>query len=106
MSLQASMQCRARQVRDLRLKGIEAAVEPRQGVMPKNEDHRRFGFGQNRRARLSWASFEILDRRPLTPPSWGLSRTPGSAPRAKLAIAVLQLRRRAWSWRCHGELVP
>jgi hypothetical protein len=67
MPLQAAVQRRAREARDGGLKGIETIIQWQQRVTPKSDDHRLFRFGQDRRARLSWASFEILDRRPLTP---------------------------------------
>ena len=67
MSLQAPVQRRPRQVRDLWLQGVEAIVQRQQGMASKGNDRRFPGLGQNRRARLCRTGLHILDRRALAP---------------------------------------
>jgi hypothetical protein len=63
------------------------------------------GFDQERRAWFLWLGFQVLNGLAFAPLRLGLG-VPGSEARAKLATAVLQLRRRAWSWCSRDELVP
>lgn len=65
VSLQAAMKCRASQVWDGRLQGIEAVVQRQEPVAPKRDGHCFLRLDQDRGARLLRASLHILDRRTL-----------------------------------------
>jgi hypothetical protein len=93
VSLQAPVQCRARQMRDAWLQGIEAVIQRQQRVPPESDDGRLLSLGQDRRTRFSWPGLEILNRLALSPLRNRLrvNPDPGSTSRAKLAIVVLQL---------------
>ena len=88
---------------------IEAIVEWQQCVTPECDDRCLLGLGQGRRVRGLRPGLQILDRRPLSSLGNRLGVDPelsGSASRAKLAIAVLVLGLRTWSWRARDELFP
>lgn len=78
-------------MRDRRLEGIETVIKRQQRVAPKRDDGRLLSLREDRRTWLLWAGLEIIDRLPFTPLRNRLGIDPGSASRAKLAIAVLLL---------------
>ena len=76
MTLQAPMQRRARQVRDCRLKSVEAIIQRQQRMLAKGDDDRLFLSQQDCRSRLLRPGCQIGDRRPLLPLGDGLLADP------------------------------
>ena len=121
MSLQTAVQRRSRQMRDRGLQSVKAVVQRQQRMAPKRHDHRLLILGQNRRTGLCRPCLHVFDRRALAPLRDGLgvntqfpaqlcdrslrSFGPALEPMAGKP-SLLLLGQRAWSWRCHDELVP
>ena len=67
MALKAAVQCRACQVRNRRLQGIEAVIKREQRMAPERYDRRLFGLGQDGGPRFRRPGLHVLDCRPLAP---------------------------------------
>ena len=67
LSLKASMQRRARKMRDRRLQSVKTVIERQQGVPSEGDDHGLFFLAENGRAWLCRPRLSILDRLPLAP---------------------------------------
>ncbi len=72
VSLQASMQGRAREMRMHRLQGVEAVVQREHRLPAKRDNDGFFLFAKTRRGQLSRTRLPVLDRLPLPPRRDGL----------------------------------